>query len=285
MPAHIVSVTSRASGAGPTLVAAALSRWLRREHHPVCPFVLCGDNRSDARTLQLLACAAGLLEASAPTGNSAALAASAEQWDYLVVECGPGVEPPPGPRFDLLSASAEGLELLDAVSGETLLAPGHDTSALFPEIPTALAGLPEWTYQNAPRVGIISLPHLSNFADFRLFRGAEWVSSPPPGWFNLLIVPASADESFDRGWLSEERLDAWLERQREQGCSILTTGSGIFHGEMLAVGALQDFRAASIALGRRLPPPDPEESALDALAVWLERCAGAERLRERCLGS
>jgi hypothetical protein len=51
------------------------------------------------------------------------------------------------------------------------------------------------------------------------------------------------------------------------------------------VGALQDFRAASIALGRRLPPPDPEESALDALAVWLERCAGAARLRERCLGS
>jgi hypothetical protein len=103
--------------------------------------------------------------------------------------------------------------------------------------------------------------------------------------FNLLIVPVSADAGFDRHWLSEEGLDAWLERQREQGCSILCTGSPIFPGETVAVGALQDFRAASIALGRRLPPPDPEESALDALAVWLERCAGAARLRERCLGS
>ncbi|MGD0578243.1 MAG: hypothetical protein ABSC08_04880 [Bryobacteraceae bacterium] len=285
MPAHIVSMTSSAPGAGKTLVAAALCRWLRRGHHPVCPFVACGDGRPDARSLQVLACAAGLLETLAPAGGTAELAALAEQWDYLVVECGPGVEPPPGPHFDLLSASASGFELLDAVSGETLLVPSHDTSALFPEIPPALARLPEWTYQNAPRVGIISLPHLSNFADFRLFRGAEWISSPPPGLFHLLIVPASADEDFDRGWLSAAGLDAWLQGQREQGCSVLCTASPLFPGQTVTVGALQDFRAASIALGRRLSPPDPEESELDALAVWIEQYAGAARLRERCLGA
>lgn len=285
MPAHIISVTSRAPGVGKTLVAAALCRWLRCGHHPVCPFVLCDDGQPDARSLQVLACAAGLLETSAPAGGSAALAALAEQWDFLVVECGPAADPPPGPRFDLLSDSPSGLELVDAFSGETLPAPWHDTSTLFPETPPALARLPEWTYRNAPRVGIISLPHLSNFADFRLFRGAEWISSPPPGLFHLLIVPASADEDFDRQWLSEEGLDAWLQRQRDQGCSVLCVGSPILPGEAVAAGALRDFRAASIALGRRLPPPDPEESELDALAAWLEAFAGAARLRERCLGS
>ncbi len=285
MPAHIVSVTSRSPRAGKTLLAAALCRWLRRGHHPVCPFVLGADPAPDARSLHLLACAAGLLESLAPFGGPDSLAALAGEWDYMVVECAPAAAPLPGPRFDLLNAPAAPLELLDTVSGDTWLAPWYDASALFPEPSPALAHLPEWTYQNAPRVGILSLPHLRNFADFRLFRGAEWISSTPHGLFNLLIVPASSDEGFDSQWLAETGLDAWLERQREQGCSILNTGSRICAGDIVAVGALRDFRAASLALGRHLPPPDPEESEFDALAAWLELHAGAARLRERCLGS
>lgn len=285
MPAHIVSVTSRSPRAGKTLLAAALCRWLHLGHHPVCPFVLWADGRPGAHSLHILAHAAGLLESQAPAGGPPALAALAERWDYLVVECGPAMEPPPGPRFDLLNAPAAALEVLDVLSAEIWLAPLCDASALFPEISTEVARLPEWTHRNAPRVGIVSLPHLRNFADFRLFRGAEWIASPPPGLFHLLVVPASTDEGFDRQWLAEAGLDAWLERQREQGCSILNTGTRICAGDIVAEGELRDFRAASLALGRRLPPPDPEESEFDALAAWLERHAGAARLRERCLGS
>jgi hypothetical protein len=285
MPAHIVSVTSRSPAAGKTLVTAALCRWLRWGHHPVCPFVLCADGPPGARSLQVLACAAGLLESDAPAGGPDALARLAEQWEFLVVECGPDIAPPPGPRFYLLNASAAAIELLDTVSGETWQAPWYDASTLFPAIPPALARLPEWTFQNAPRVGILSLPHLRNFADFRLFRGAEWIASPPPGQFDLLLVPDSADEAFDRQWLAESGLDAWLERQRQQGCCILCTGFPVSPGQTVAPGALRDFRAASLALGRRLAPPDPEESELDALAAWLEKFVGAARLRERCLGS
>ncbi len=285
MPAHIVSVTSRSPRSGKTLLAAALCRWLHRGHHPVCPFALCPDPAPDPRSLHLLAGAAGLLESLAPIGGPDSLAALAGQWDYIVVECAPATAPLPGPRFDLLNAPAAPLELLDTVSGDVWLAPWYDASALFPEPPPALAHLPEWTYQNAPRVGILSLPHLRNFADFRLFRGAEWISSPPHGLFNLLIVPASADEDFDSQWLAETGLDAWLERQCEQGCSILGTLGRIGPGPALAEGALRDFRAASLALGRHLPSPDPEESEFDALADWLELHAGAARLRERCLGS
>ena len=285
MSAHVISVTARIPGAGKTLVAAALCRWLRQGDHPVCPFFAVTEKLPDQRSRRVLACAAGLLETLAPAGEEDRLRALAEQWDYLVVEYASGLEPPPGPRFDLVGACATAFELLDAVSGETLQAPWIEVSALFPEIPSELARLPEWTFQNAPRVGILSLPHLRNFADFRLIRNAEWIASPPPGVFQLLIVPASADEDFDRQWLAGTGLDLWLERQREQGGSILCVGNSILPGRRFDVGALQDFRTASIALGRRLPPPDPEESELDALAIWLERCAGADRLRERCLGS
>jgi len=285
MPAHFISVTGRVPGAGKTLVAASLCRWLRRGDHPVCPFVLCADSRSEERSRRVLACAAGLLEALAPAGDLARLPTLAEQWDYIIVECARGAEPPPGSRFDLLNATGTGFELLDVVSGETLQAPWLDASALFPEIPPEVARLPQWTFQNAPRVGIVSLPHLLNFADFRLIRNAEWIAAPPPGVFQLLILPASSDEGFDRRWLGETGLDLWLERQREQGCSILCVGDSIVPGRLIEAGALQDFRTASIALGRRLPPPDPDESEFDGLAVWLERWAGADRLRERCLGS
>jgi hypothetical protein len=59
----------------------------------------------------------------------------------------------------------------------------------------------------------------------------------------------------------------------------------MFEGEPVEEGALQDFRTLSLILGRRMPPPEPEESVLNALASWLERMAGAERLRELCAGS
>lgn len=285
MPAHTISVTSRVAGAGKTLLSAAICRWIRREHHPVCPFSAPGKSRADARSLQVLARAADLLEKAAPTGGARELANLREQWQYVVVDCGAGFEPPPGPRFELRNASGTGIEILDSVSGESLTAPWYNTSTLFPVIPAAVAELPEWTFANAPRVGICSLPNLRNFADFRLFSGAEWLAAPPAGLFQFVLVPATADAAFDRAWLAEVGLDKWIERQRTQGCRVICAGSTLAKGERVQEGELQDFRTVSLLLGRRLPPPDPDEAALDALAVWLERVAGVRRLRERCLGS
>jgi hypothetical protein len=235
--------------------------------------------------LQVLARASDLLENSAPTGGVEELSAILEQWDYVVVDCGPGFAPPAGPRFELCNASGRGIEILDVVSGEMLKTPWYNVSTLFPEIPAAVAALPEWTFANAPRVGICSLPNLRNFADFRLFRGAEWLSSPPAGLFQFVIVPATADAKFDRQWLADAGLDTWIERQRSQGCRVICAGSSMVKGERVEEGELQDFRTVSLMLGRRLPPPDPDDTALEALAAWLERVAGVRRLRERCLGS
>jgi hypothetical protein len=134
-------------------------------------------------------------------------------------------------------------------------------------------------------VGVCSLPNLRNFGDFRLFSGAEWLSAPPAGLFQFVIVPATADAPFDRRWLAEVGLDKWLERQRAQGCRVICAGSTLVKGEPVQEGELQDFRTVSLLLGRRMPPPDPDDTALEALAVWLERVAGSRRLRERCLGS
>jgi hypothetical protein len=285
MSAHIISVNSRVAGAGKTLLSAAICRWIRREHHAVCPFSAPGTGKPALRSLQVLARSADLLESLAPSGGVDELAAILDQWRYVVVDCGPGFEPPAGARFELRNASGSGIEILDVVSGEILKAPWYNASTLFPEVPTAVAQLPEWSFANAPRVGICSLPNLRNFADFRLFNGSEWLTSPPAGLFQFLIVPASRDAAFDRAWLAEVGLDAWLERQRAQGCRVICTASTLVKGEPVEEGELQDFRTVSLLLGRRLPPPDPDDSALDALAVWLEKVAGARRLRERCLGS
>lgn len=285
MSAHTISVTSRVAGAGKTLISAAICRWIRREHHPVCPFSAPGTSKPDWRSLQVLARAADLLEKAAPTGGVDDLVALLELWPYVVVDCGPGFPPLPGPRFELYNASGSGIEILDSVSGERLQAPWYNASTLFPEIPVALVGLPEWTFANAPRVGVCSLPNLRNFADFRLFSGAEWLATPPAGLFRFVIVPSTSDAAFDRRWLTEVGLDKWIERQRAQGCRVICAGSTLVKGEPVQEGELQDFRTVSLLLGRRLPPPDPDDTALEALAVWLERVAGIRRLRERCLGS
>jgi hypothetical protein len=103
--------------------------------------------------------------------------------------------------------------------------------------------------------------------------------------FEFLIVPPTSDEQFDRDWMAETGLTDWLERQRAQGCRILSVGTAIGGGEPVDETVLDDFRALSPVLGRRLPSPEPSDAELDALAVWLESIAGAKRLRERCFGS
>jgi len=285
MAAHTISVTSRVAGAGKTLISAAICRWMRREHRPVCPFAAPGTGKADRRSLQVLARSADLLDKTAPFGGQDELAEISADWEYVVVDCGSGFEPPAGPRFELCNASGTGIEILDVVSGDKLKAPWYNASTLFPEIPAAVAGLPEWTFANAPRVGICSLPNLRNFADFRLFSGAEWLAAPPAGLFQFVIVPATADAAFDRQWLADVELDRWIEGQKAQGCRVICAGSTLVKGEPVQEGELQDFRTVSLLLGRRLAPPDPDDAALEALAVWLEKVAGTRRLRERCLGS
>jgi hypothetical protein len=285
MSAHTIAVTSRVAGAGKTIISAALCRWIRKEHHPVCPFAATASGVPDRRSLQVLARAGELLDKFAPCGGAAELDEVARNWDYVVVDCGAGVEPPAGARFELCNGSGASVEILDVLTGETLKAPWYNASTLFPVSPAAVEALPEWTFASAPRVGICSLPNLRNFADFRLFSAAEWLSTPPAGLFQFVIVPATSDTAFDRQWLEATGLAEWVERQRAQGCRIVCTGSRLVKGEPVQEGELQDFRTVSLLLGRRLPPPEPEERDLDALAVWLERAAGTRRLRERCLGS
>ena len=285
MPAHLISVSSQSSGAGKSLVSAALCRWIRREHHAVTAFALTAGEPAEPRSLEVLAAAAELVERQAPAGPELALDELLPLWDYVVVDCAQGVQRPSGTHFELLNHAGSGIELLDASSGEILRAKWYQADALFPGIPPEIAELPEWTIQNAPRTGVISLPHLRNFADFRLIRASEWISSPPPGFFHILFVPATSDENFDRAWLRDTGLDQWIATQRSMGSRIFCAGSRLVPGDALEEGDLQDFRAASLALGRRLQPPEPDETALDRLAHWLERLAGRERLRERCLGS
>ena len=203
MAAHTISVTSRVAGAGKTLISAALCRWIRRGHHAVCPFAALGTGPPDRRSLQVLARAADLLVRYAPYGGAEQLGAIVENWDYVVVDCGPGFEPPSGPRFELLNASGAGIEILDVVSGDRLKAPWYNVSALFPHIPDAVAALPEWTFATAPRVGVCSLPNLRNFADLaggcrrrirRMPRWTDWRS----GWSAPQVAAVCANAASAR---------------------------------------------------------------------------------------
>jgi len=290
MPARIIEVTSNQPGTGKTHVAAALARLLVHEGFHPAPLhlstrrgdpVACPTGGSVTRAAALLAEACRLLPEphfDPPAAEAArALGQFSEEFDAIVAESGPGAPPLPGALRLLVHTCPEGL-CLDGPWGHARL-PLFPRDLMPPEDPD-LAALPLFRL-GSPRTGVVSLPHYSNFTDFRLLRGSEWIITQAPGVFDFLFLPLTTNPESDFEWLDLVQLKAWLASQHAAGCRFLATGwqpdALPFPVETIPCGLLADFRYLSRLLGRRIPPPLPEEDTLDELASWI---GGEPRLAE-----
>jgi adenosylcobyric acid synthase len=91
------------------------------------------------------------------------------------------------------SLFAPGVEILETRTGRSCLGvfPMAREIELDPEDGVCLedAAPPR---EHGPRVGIIRLPHISNFTDFRLLAPfAEWVTRPVDGRFEVVVLPGT----------------------------------------------------------------------------------------------
>ncbi|WP_321469994.1 hypothetical protein [uncultured Paludibaculum sp.] len=283
MSAKVISITSRLPQSGKTHVAAALAAWLRNEGRHVAPLHLstsagdlfqCPEGGSVSRTTALLAEACGLPPEPLYEAGWPALPALRQRHDVVIVELPTGGAPPEGiESLELPVRRDDGYIHLGQLPPVPAFQPD-----LTPACPDDVAALPPWSLATAPRSGIISLPHLANFSDFRLIRGAEWLTAMAPGRFQFIFLPASLDPRKDLEWLAEAGLDTWIAGQCAGSARLFATGWAYPGAERLETGELADCWKLSRILGRRVPPPLPSEETLDTLARWLLQVPGLATL-------
>ena len=139
---------------------------------------------------------------------------------------------------------------------------------LMPSCGEKIESLPPWKLQNAPRCGVITLPHIDNFSDYQLLRGSEWLTLPAIGRFANLFLPFTTNAASDREWLGATGLSAWIARQCDTGARLSVCGWDYPGAERCERGDPLDFRYLSPLIGRRFPPMMPGEGALQDLADW-----------------
>ena len=76
------------------------------------------------------------------------------------------------------------------------------------------------------RVGIVRLPHISNFTDFRLLPDAVFVSKPVATQFATIIIPGTKSTIDDLLWLRATGLEQWLKDQLEAGSHLIGVCGG-----------------------------------------------------------
>lgn len=266
-----VAVASVRAGAGKTHVACALSRWLLRQGVQPVPLQL------STRAGQRVSCPGGirLWRPTAMLAEACRLEADPlfeSGWDRLeelgrlgdvvVVEAG------------MEEARASGLPVVEVERGAAGLRLNGvevplSSDVLTPEPLPEMEGLPEWEPATAPRTGVLSLPHLADFSDLRLMRGAEWLTAAGIGQFDFLVAPATTNEVLDAQWLRETGLQPWLEQQAAQGAMVVSCGWDVPGARRVEREDLTDYRRLSLLLGRRLAPPLPSDETYERLAGWI----------------
>ena len=71
------------------------------------------------------------------------------------------------------------------------------------------------------RLAIVRLPHLSNATDFRLLDWADWITSPPSGHYDFVILPGTKNTVADLVWLHTVGLAEWVLAQHRRGARII----------------------------------------------------------------
>ena len=92
------------------------------------------------------------------------------------------------------------------------------------------------------RLAIVRFPRLSNATDFRLLTWADWITSPPAGRYDFIVLPGSKNTIADLAWLRETGLSDWILGQHRRGATVV----GVCGGYQM--------------LGRTIHDPDGMES-------------------------
>lgn len=240
----------------------------------------CPGGGRVTRAAALLAEACGLAPSPEFDSRWEALDGLLLQHDLVIVESPSGRSAPPGSAELAVRRRQRSIEVLPGGSlplFEADLMPAPD-----PE----LEAFPAWRLGAGPRVGVISLPHITNFGEYQAFRGAEWLASPPAGRFGVLLVPGCSNEPSDLEWLRQTGLLAWLPGQIQAGAVVAVSGwrepdrLGVATRNF-ALGDLLDHRTASRLLGLRMPAPLPSDDLLERLGEWAGSWPGMEDLAKR----
>ncbi|MEJ5369128.1 MAG: hypothetical protein WHT08_12455 [Bryobacteraceae bacterium] len=279
---HALVVTSIHAGDGKTHVACGLARWLlNRGFHPV-PLHLgaggahqeaCPGGISVSRPAALLAEACRLAPEPLFESGWSQLEEVAQRGDVVVVEA----QAVPGEWRRLP-------QILVERGGGRLRVNGFPLPAFSPALTHAAApeleGLPAWEAAARPRIGVVSLPHLLDFRDLALLRGAEWLASTGVGQFDFVFVPATSDAARDAAWLEETGLAEWLREQALGGAVVVSCGWEAAGARRMEREDVTDYRRLSILLQRKLAPPMPGDAVFDELAAWVAPWAEQDRLLE-----
>jgi adenosylcobyric acid synthase len=139
----------------------------------------------------------------------------------------------------------DGVRILEERTGSTCLGvfPYAADIQLDVEDSLALETRPRDPAPAGVRIAIVRLPHLSNATDFRLLTWADWLTSPPSGRYDFILIPGTKNTMDDMAWLHRTGLARWIDREHASGATIV----GL-------CGGLQ-------MLGRRISDPHGVESA------------------------
>jgi adenosylcobyric acid synthase len=121
----------------------------------------------------------------------------------------------------------DGVEILESKTGRPCLGvfPMADGIDLDPEDSLSLEE-PATVSSAGPRIGIVRLPHISNFTDFQLMRSAVYLTAPSAEQFDFIVLPGTKSTIEDVQWLRSSGMERWLLQQVERGARVLGVCGG-----------------------------------------------------------
>jgi hypothetical protein len=277
---NYVVLTGSYSDPGLSLIAAAVCRSLHLHGFRVAPLYLgppatqtfpCPEGGTVSRPAAILAEACGILPEARFEGMNPS--EFGRDFDWLVIQAAQFDQPLDHCRR--LSVSNDGPGYLVTGDDFNLKLPAPPPVTLSPETLPEVEALPPYR-PGLPRIGVVSLPHITNFDDFLKVPGAEWIAFPLPGRLDVIFYPDTSHLDSDNEWLGIQGLDNWLTLQRAMGCRMVTTGYPLPGARArLTPGDIKDSNTLSLALGAKVQTPLPGETGLDLLAQWWETAFGA----------
>lgn len=122
----------------------------------------------------------------------------------------------------------DGVEILESRTGKRCFGvfPFAGDIHLDAEDSLALDLRPRAAAPAGARTAIIRLPCLSNATDFRLLRWADWITAPPAGDVDVVVIPGTKNTIGDLRWLRRAGLAEWIVAQHRRGAKVIGVCGG-----------------------------------------------------------